>query len=64
MITYEYQCISCGKRFDFKSHCNQRNEPKPCPSCDGTGLKIMSYSTVHFRGEGFPGNDWRKKRND
>ncbi|MDR2490007.1 MAG: hypothetical protein LBD20_01225 [Spirochaetaceae bacterium] len=57
MPTYEYECRSCGHRFDFFQ--NMMDEPlKECPAC-GKELRrlINGGGGVIFKGSGFYATD-------
>ncbi len=43
MPIYEYECESCGKRFE---HLQEMHEGKPnCPKCKGSVRKMLSAAT-------------------
>ena len=59
MPTYEYECNSCGKRFErFQSI-----KAKPvcsCPSCGRSAQRLISSGAgLLFRGGGFYATDYR-----
>ena len=61
MPTYEYECESCGYRFEeFQSI---HDEPiKVCPKCGGPVRKLISSSYgVIFKGSGFYITDYKHK---
>jgi putative FmdB family regulatory protein len=58
MPTYSYQCKECGKTFDA-FHSMMCTDPQHCPECGGTGKKLMSASSVIFKGSGFYSTDYR-----
>ncbi|MFH1831162.1 MAG: zinc ribbon domain-containing protein [Pseudomonadota bacterium] len=52
MPIYEYNCKSCGKRFE----CMQKiSEPPiaPCPKCGGTADRIISKTSFLLKGGGW-----------
>lgn len=50
MPIYEYECKSCGKRFE---HLQDMNDAAPCcPQCKGTVKKLMSAATPLSSGHG------------
>jgi putative FmdB family regulatory protein len=52
MPIYEYECRSCGVRFDRKQHWH--DEPvKHCPECQGEVRKVMQPVGIVFKGSGF-----------
>jgi len=61
MPTYEYECESCGYRFEeFQSI---HDEPiKVCPKCGGPVRKLLSSNYgVIFKGSGFYITDYKHK---
>jgi putative FmdB family regulatory protein len=61
MPTYEYQCTSCGFRFEELQSIN--DEPlKSCPRCPGTVERLFSVGAGFiFKGAGFYATDYRSK---
>jgi putative FmdB family regulatory protein len=61
MPTYEYECTSCGKHFEFFQ--NMTEPPKDtCPDCKGTLKRLMGIGAgIIFKGAGFYATDYRKK---
>lgn len=59
MPTYEYQCGTCGNRFEkFQSFSD---EPvKACPECGNQVKKVFSAAGIIFKGSGWYVNDSRK----
>ena len=59
MPTYEYECGSCGHRFEVFQSIKDKPK-KRCPEC-GKGVKrlIGSGSAVIFKGSGFYQTDYR-----
>ncbi len=59
MPTYEYECSSCGHRFEVFQSIKDRPRRK-CPEC-GKGVKrlIGAGSAVIFKGSGFYQTDYR-----
>lgn len=58
MPTYEYECRSCGHRFD--QFQNMSDDPlQVCPSCGETALKRLVGGGIGiiFKGSGFYVND-------
>jgi len=58
MPTYSYQCSMCKKKFD-SFHSMKCTDPQYCPDCGGDGKKLMSASSVIFKGSGFYSTDYR-----
>ena len=60
MPTYDYQCQTCGHKFEL---FQQMSDPvkKKCPECKKLQLKrlIGSGSAVMFKGSGFYETDYR-----
>jgi putative FmdB family regulatory protein len=49
---YEYQCDTCGLRFERRQHMS--DEPlKDCPECDGHVHRVIQPVGVIFKGSGF-----------
>ena len=59
MPTYEYQCVSCGHRFEkFQSFSA---EPiKACPVCGEPVKKVISAAGIIFKGSGWYITDSKK----
>lgn len=58
MPTYSYRCTKCEKTFDA-FHSMMCNDPQNCPECGAVGKKLMSASSVIFKGSGFYSTDYR-----
>lgn len=58
MPTYSYKCKKCNKVFDA-FHSMSCTDPQHCPECNGEGHKLMSASSVIFKGSGFYSTDYR-----
>jgi putative FmdB family regulatory protein len=54
MPVYEYECESCGKRFDKLVRSMRREPPEvACPACQGTEVRrLLSAPVVHSGGGG------------
>ena len=60
MPIYEYQCDTCGLRFEHRQHMS--DEPlKDCPECDGHVHRVIQPVGVIFKGSGFYITDSRHK---
>ncbi len=59
MPTYEYQCVSCGHRFEkFQSFSA---EPiKECPVCGAPVKKVITPAGIIFKGSGWYITDSKK----
>ena len=59
MPTYEYQCESCGYKFEKFQNMND-DRLKECPKC-GKGVRrlIGAGAGVIFKGKGFYATDYR-----
>jgi putative FmdB family regulatory protein len=57
---YEYQCDTCGLRFERRQHMS--DEPlQDCPECDGHVHRVIQPIGVIFKGSGFYITDNRHK---
>lgn len=56
MPTYEYQCGTCGHRFE-KFQSFSEDPLKECPKCGQTVKKLISRAGVIFKGSGWYIND-------
>ena len=60
MPLYEYQCQSCGVRFERRQHIT--DEPvKVCPECRGEVHRLIHPVGIIFKGSGFYVTDNRAK---
>ncbi len=60
MPLYEYQCGTCGVRFERRQHIN--DEPiKICPECGGEVRRLIQPVGIIFKGSGFYVTDNRAK---
>lgn len=60
MPLYEYQCQSCGVRFERRQHIT--DEPvKVCPECGGEVHRLIHPVGIIFKGSGFYVTDNRAK---
>ena len=58
MPTYEYECASCGFRFEKR----QRFDEEPlsvCPNCEGSLHRVFHSAPIIFKGSGFYVTDSR-----
>ena len=60
MPLYEYECESCGVRFERRQH--MEDEPvKTCPECGGDVHRLIQPVGIIFKGSGFYVTDNRAK---
>jgi putative FmdB family regulatory protein len=59
MPLYEYQCDSCGVRFE---RIQKFSDPlaTECPTCGGVVRKLISSPAIQFKGSGFYITDYAK----
>lgn len=59
MPLYEYQCDSCGRRFE---RIQKFSDPPiaECPTCGGPVRKLLSSPAIQFKGSGFYITDYPK----
>lgn len=57
MPLYEYQCKSCGHRFE-KIQSFSAPEEKECPECGGAVERLISAPAIQFKGAGWYVNDY------
>ena len=62
MPTYDYECTSCGHKFELSQKITDKHLDK-CPKC-GKKIKrlIGSGSGIIFKGSGFYATDYRKSK--
>jgi putative FmdB family regulatory protein len=60
MPLYEYQCESCGHRFE---KIQKFSDPPldTCPKCGGPVQKLISSPAIQFKGTGWYITDYAKK---
>jgi putative FmdB family regulatory protein len=59
MPLYEYECGSCGRRFE---RIQKFSDPPvtECPTCGGPVHKLVSSPAIQFKGSGFYITDYAK----
>jgi putative FmdB family regulatory protein len=59
MPLYEYECESCGRRFE---RIQKFSDPlvTACPHCGGVVRKLFSSPAIQFKGSGFYITDYAK----
>jgi putative FmdB family regulatory protein len=60
MPLYEYQCDSCGHRFEQIQKFSDPPVDK-CPKCDGQVRKLVSSPAFQFKGSGWYVTDYARK---
>ena len=60
MPLYEYECDSCGHRFEVIQKFSDPLVDK-CPKCGSTVHKLMSSPAIQFKGSGWYITDYAKK---
>jgi putative FmdB family regulatory protein len=60
MPLYEYECGSCGHRFERIQKFSDPPE-KTCPKCGGEVHKLMAAPAVQFKGSGWYVTDYAGK---
>ncbi|HNV01804.1 MAG TPA: zinc ribbon domain-containing protein [Vicinamibacterales bacterium] len=64
MPLYEYECASCGERFERILRVADPPVDR-CPLCgEGPVTKLVSAPAVHFKGSGWYVTDYAKKSGD
>jgi putative FmdB family regulatory protein len=60
MPLYEYQCESCGVRFEL---IRKFSDPplEACPTCGGPVRKLVSSPAFHLNGSGWYATDYARK---
>lgn len=60
MPLYEYECDSCGKRFE---RIQKFSDPPAdtCPACGGPVHKLLSSPAIQFKGSGWYVTDYARK---
>lgn len=59
MPLYEYQCDSCGRRFEL---IQKFSDPpvETCETCGGTVRKLLSSPAIQFKGTGWYITDYAR----
>ncbi|NLE43639.1 MAG: hypothetical protein GX620_02860 [Chloroflexi bacterium] len=60
MPLYEYECQSCGMRFERLQHIND-DPVQICPECSGQVRRLIQPVGIIFKGSGFYVTDNRAK---
>ena len=63
MPTYEYECKSCGHRFEYSQSMSAAALTE-CPKCKCALRRIIGHGAgIIFKGKGFYATDYRKPDN-
>lgn len=57
MPIYEYECLSCGKNFEYFQSISEK-PIKKCESCGGKVQKVISQSSFQLKGSGWYKTDY------
>ena len=60
MPLYEYQCDTCGHRFEVIQKFSDQPLTE-CPKCQGSVRKLLSSPAIQFKGSGWYITDYAKK---
>ena len=60
MPLYEYECESCGWRFELIQKFSDQLASE-CPTCGGPVHKLLSSPTIQFKGSGWYVTDYAQK---
>ncbi|WP_396624965.1 FmdB family zinc ribbon protein [Luteitalea sp.] len=60
MPLYEYQCDTCGHRFEVIQKFSDAPLTE-CPKCQGAVRKLLSSPAIQFKGSGWYITDYAKK---
>ena len=59
MPRYDYECVSCGHRFEVRQGFQDEAVAR-CPLCQGSARRLISPVTVVYKGSGFYATDNRR----
>ena len=60
MPLYEYECESCGRRFEVIQKFSEQLASE-CPTCGGPVHKLLSSPAIQFKGSGWYVTDYARK---
>ena len=60
MPLYEYECSSCGHRFEVIQKFSD-DALTECPKCQGAVRKLLSSPAIQFKGSGWYITDYARK---
>ena len=61
MALYEYECMSCAKRYTKERSIKDNDPGYKCETCNATLVRVYSNVGAVFNGSGFYSTDNRKK---
>lgn len=61
MPIYEFECNSCGARYDVSAKMDEIPPHVECDKCDSLAWRLIVSSPIVFRGEGWAKKDRTKK---
>ncbi len=62
MPIYEYKCKECGKITE-KLTTRMEKDTENCNYCDGTSKRVISQSSIRFKGSGWYATDYADTSN-
>lgn len=60
MPIYEYDCMSCAKRYTKTRSMSEADPGYVCEDCNRTLVRVYNNVGVQFKGNGFYSTDHRK----
>ena len=60
MPLYDYECATCGNRFELRQGFNA-DPVEPCPRCEGLAKRRFHSPAVIYKGSGFYTTDYARK---
>lgn len=60
MPIYEYQCTSCGEKFELLQTFNDPPVTQ-CKYCQGEAKRVISPANFHLKGTGWYATDYKDK---
>lgn len=61
MPSYEYDCMSCAKRYTKVRSMSENDPGYECETCNKPLVRVYSNAGVIFNGSGYYSTDNRKK---
>ena len=59
MPLYDYQCLSCGHKFELRQSFDA-DPTSICPQCNGSSRRKFNAVPVIYRGSGFYTTDYKR----